>query len=106
MIKHNKLVRDNIPQIIKDNGKECKTRMLGDQEFELELRKKLIEESTELYEASGKEQIIYELADIYEIVEYILIANNIDKRQIDNMRIKKNVSNGSFEDKIFLEYIN
>ena len=106
MKKYNKLVRDNIPKIIKKDGKKCKTRVLKKDEYEIELRKKLIEEASELFEAKNTEEKIYELADIYEIIEYILMINNIDKRKVDTVRIKKNMKNGSFEDKIFLEYIN
>ncbi len=106
MKKYNKLVRDNIPNIIKNDGKECKTRVLNEEEYEIELRKKLIEEATELFKAKNIEEKIYELADIYEIIEYILMVNNIDKRNVDIVRIKKNMKNGSFEDKTFLEYIN
>ena len=106
MKKYDKLVRDNIPEIIKNEGLKCKTRILDDREYEVELRKKLIEEATELYEATNIEDKIYELADIYEIIDYILMTNKIDKREIDNARVKKNMKSGGFEDKIFLEYIN
>jgi len=103
---YNKLVRDNIPKIIEKDGKKFKSRILNDEEYELELRRKLIEEATELSEAKTEEEKIYELADIYEIIEYILMVNNIDKRKVDTIRIKKNMKNGSFEDKIFLEQVN
>ena len=106
MKKYNKLVRDNIPRIIKNDGLESKTRILNEEEYEVELRKKLVEEATELSEATNIEEKIYELADIYEIIEYILMTNKIDKRQVDIMRIKKNMKKGSFEDRVFLEYIN
>ncbi len=106
MIKYNKLVRDNIPGIIQNDGKECKTRILDDHEYEVELRKKLIEEATELFEAKNIEEKIYELADIYEIIEYVLMVNNIDKRNVDIMRIKKNMKNGGFENKTYLEQVN
>ena len=106
MKKYNKLVRDNIPRIIKNDGLEFKTRILNEEEYEVELRKKLVEEATELSEATNIEEKIYELADIYEIIEYILMTNKIDKRQVDIMRIKKNMKKGSFEDRVFLEYIN
>lgn len=105
MIRYNKLVRDNIPKIIENEGKKFKTRILDDKEYELELRKKLIEEAKELFEAKSIEEIINELADIYEIIEYLLIVNKIDKRSIDVSRFKKNMKNGSFEDKIFLEHV-
>lgn len=104
MKKYNKLVRDNIPSILDNEGKEYKIRILGEEEFELELRRKLIEEATELFEAKNVEDIIYELADIYDIIEYVLMVNKIDKREVDKTRIKKNMKNGSFDDKVFLEH--
>lgn len=103
---YNKLVRDNIPKIIENDGKKLKSRILNDEDYEVELRKKLIEEATELFEAKTEEEKISELADIYEIIEYVLMVNKIDKRKVDIMRIKKNMKNGSFEDKIFLEQVN
>jgi len=106
MIKYNKLVRDNVPSIIEEANKVCKVRTLNDSEYELELRKKLIEESTELLNAKDKTETITELADVYEVIEYILMTNKISKLEVDNVRIKKNMKKGSFEDKIFLEYIN
>ena len=106
MIVYNKLVRDNIPEMIENEGKKFKTRILKDAEYELELRKKLIEEAKELYEAESIERKIYELADIYEIIEYVLLVNNIDKRSVDMYRVKKNMKNGSFDEKIFLEHVN
>ncbi len=106
MEKYNKLVRDNIPNILDIEGKEYKTRILSEEEYELELRKKIIEEATELSKAESIEEIIYELADIYELIEYVLMVNKIDKRKIDITRIKKNMKNGGFDDKVFLEHVN
>lgn len=103
---YNKLVRDNIPEIIKESGLTAKTRILNEKEYEQELRNKLIEEATELSVAKDIKEKIYELADIYEIIEYILMTNKIDKRDVDLVRIKKNMKNGSFENKIFLEHVN
>ena len=40
----NKLVRDNIPDIIHNNGKKAITRILSDEEYKQELEKKLYEE--------------------------------------------------------------
>ena len=40
----NKLVRDKIPEKIKNNGEVPYTRVLSDEEFRIELEKKLLEE--------------------------------------------------------------
>jgi predicted house-cleaning noncanonical NTP pyrophosphatase (MazG superfamily) len=62
-MKHNKLVRDNIPAMVARSGEQPITRTLNVEEFQLELRRKLQEEVNEFYETSR----IEELADILEI---------------------------------------
>ena len=44
---HNKLVRDKIPQIIEQTGKSFHIRTLDNQEYRVELKKKLNEEIKE-----------------------------------------------------------
>jgi predicted house-cleaning noncanonical NTP pyrophosphatase (MazG superfamily) len=39
---YNKLVRDRIPEIIKSSGKLCKIRILHEDEYVRELRKKYL----------------------------------------------------------------
>ena len=77
----NKLVSDNIPNIIKENGEVPITRILTDEEYKKELEKKLDEELQEVLEATGKDRI-EELADILktekkQIVEAMLSTNSI-----------------------------
>jgi len=48
---YNKLVRDLIPQVIKSTGKECRTRILNEEEYKKELVIKLKEESEEYFSA-------------------------------------------------------
>ena len=62
---YNKLVRDNIPSIIKGNGATPITRILNEEEYKKELEKKLYEEYNEVLEASGEDRI-EELADMIE----------------------------------------
>jgi predicted house-cleaning noncanonical NTP pyrophosphatase (MazG superfamily) len=63
---YNKLVRDNIPNIIKSKGETPVTRILSEDEYKNELEKKLYEEYKEVIEASGSDRI-EELADMLEI---------------------------------------
>ena len=65
---YNKLVRDNIPNIIKEKGEEPITRILSDEEYKKELEKKLNEEYQEVLEANGSERV-EELADILEVIK-------------------------------------
>ena len=67
---HQKLIRDKIPEVIKASGDEGKIRILGEKEYEKELKKKLVEESKEVSEAP-KEEILNELADVLELVKSI-----------------------------------
>lgn len=39
-INHNKLIRDNIPDIIEKAGKKCQIHYLEDPQYEVELKKK------------------------------------------------------------------
>lgn len=102
---YNKLVRDNIPQIIVKSGKTFKIKILEEKEFLLELKKKLVEESNELLKTTSKEDMIKELADIYEVLDYILIEHKIDLLEVKKKRIQKNMTNGGFDERIYLEYV-
>ena len=102
---HNKLVRDNIPQIIVKSGKSFKIKILDQKNYQIELKKKLIEESSELLKTTSKSEMINELADIYEVLDYILIENKIDLLEVKKRRVQKNMTNGGFDEKIYLEYV-
>ena len=96
---YNKLVRDNIPEIMVQNGASPVTRILNDDEYLEELNRKLQEEVLE-YLNSGD---IEELADIEEVLLAILEIKNISKDMFENIRTQKVLKRGSFKKKIFLE---
>ncbi len=94
----NKLVRDNIPLICKENGQKTETKVLNDEEYTLALHEKLKEEVAE-YFTSGE---IEELADIVEVAE--ALADNQGSSLEEVMKIKQNKQNknGAFRDRVFL----
>ena len=96
---YNKLVRDNIPEIMIKNGAVPVTRILNDEEYLNELNKKLQEELNE-YLNDGN---VLELADLEEVLLAILKVKNITKEEFDNIRIEKVNKRGAFDKKIFLE---
>lgn len=101
---YNKLVRDNIIDIIlSDNGKPV-FKTLNDDDFRIALKNKVIEESQELLLANTKDDVINELSDIIELIEAISKNYNIDKDELINKKENKKLKRGGFDKKIFLEY--
>ncbi len=96
---YNKLVRDKIPDIIKAEGKSVKIKKLNNEEYRIELNKKLQEEVQEYLEDNNVE----ELADIVEVVYGILNSMDVTIQDFENVRKSKVAKRGAFKDKIFLE---
>lgn len=96
-----KLVRDKIPQIIKDDNGIPKTHIATDEEYWNELKKKLVEEVDEFLEDNN----IEELADIQEVLYAIYKVKGFSKEEVEDVRFKKATKRGIFEDKIILEKI-
>ena len=62
------MVRDNIPNIIKNNDGEPYVRILNDVEYKKELEKKLYEEYNEVINSNKSEDRIEELADMIDFI--------------------------------------
>lgn len=102
MKTYNKLVRDKIPEIIKNNGaKAVNTRILNDKEYLDSLNTKLVEELNE-YLSSGE---IEELADLEEVLRAILDAKKVTYSEFEKIRQNKVNKRGAFKSKIFLESV-
>ena len=93
-----KLVRDNIPDIIKRNGGTCATRILTDAEYLQALDAKLDEEIAEYHESHSVE----ELADLLEVIYAVAAARGYTAEALDNVRSEKAAQRGRFEKRIFL----
>ena len=96
----NKLVRDNIPDIISRKGGRAKIKILEDKEYQKELIKKLKEETKEFEEDNNKE----ELADIYEVFIAILKTADTNIEEISHIAEIKRKKNGAFKNRIYMEY--
>lgn len=101
MRTYNKLVRDNIPDIIRKNGEIPHTSILDDEAYLQELKTKLIEETNEFIDSEE----LMELADILEVVEYLAKAKGSNLDEVLKLKEEKAGQNGAFEKKIFLEYV-
>ena len=102
---YNKLIRDKIPDIIEKDGCSYKTRTLRQKEYKQELLKKLVEEANETLETNGsKKELVKEIGDVQEIINYIIQTFNLDTKEIEKIRKKRKTSRGVFDKKLFLEY--
>lgn len=78
-----KLVRDNIPQIIKDDGKTPIVRILKGGEKDSALRQKLAEESGEVLAAKSVDDLERELADVQEVLRALAAEHGITLEKIE-----------------------
>lgn len=101
---YNKLVRDNIPNIIKEKGENPITRILNDEEYKKELEIKLNEEYREVLEATGIDRV-EELADMLEIIRALAKLENRSLNDLIRIADEKSLKRGAFEEKIFLEKV-
>lgn len=99
---YNKLIRDKIPEIISESGEKPTVKVLNKKQFKEALRKKLVKESVELSCANNKKEIVNELADITELIDWICREYRLDKNSLKKHRIEKNKKRGSFRSKLFL----
>ena len=102
---YNKLVRDKIPNIIKNNGGEPYTRILSNDEYIENLKKKLIEECNEVVSAKTKEDTLEELADTFEVVRSLAKALGYSYENLIDAVENKATKRGGFNKKIFLEKV-
>lgn len=98
---HNKLVRDKIPDIIKNTGKVPHCHILSDEEYLSELDRKLNEECAE-YQA---DKSIEELADMLEVMYAIAEVRGYSVAELEKIRAEKAEKRGGFKQKIYLESV-
>lgn len=92
-----KLVRDKIPDIISWSGKIPIVEILSDEDYLIELNKKLNEEVAEYHEDNS----IEELADILEVLIAICEAKGYSMDDLLTWRYLKKFERGGFADRIF-----
>ncbi|MFE7132429.1 hypothetical protein ACFVIM_16380 [Streptomyces sp. NPDC057638] len=97
--EYGKLVRDRIPQIIRENGSDPVTYIAGPEEYRNRLRDKLGEEIAEFL-AADDAKAPEELADVLEVVHAIAADLGIDTHQLEKIREDKANKRGGFAGRI------
>ena len=102
MTAYNKLVRDRIPKIIENSKLIAVTRRLDTREYVQALKSKLLEEATELVQASTKLETTAEAADIIEVLEALCRAQGIQMSDVAAMQEEKRAQRGGFDCRVYL----
>lgn len=102
MPTYNKLVRDFIPQVIKNTGKKFSTRILDETEYIEHLKKKAFEELEEYVNTDKNKDSIEELADLLEIIHALAEYHGSSIAEVEEVRKQKAEKRGGFKEKIFL----
>jgi predicted house-cleaning noncanonical NTP pyrophosphatase (MazG superfamily) len=96
--RNEKLVRDRIPQIMQDAGKDPETRVASQEEHAALLHAKLYEEAGE-YVASGDPS---ELADLLEVIHALAALHDLTPTELEQQRSAKVETRGAFTHRLVL----
>lgn len=98
---YDKLVRDNIPEIIEGSGKKCDVEVVSDDVALDYLYMKLKEETKELLEDKNLEEI----ADVMEVLFAIASKYGYSEEDVLSKRNEKKNDRGGFDDNLVLKNV-
>lgn len=94
--KQEKLWRDKLPELMHKQGSIIHIKELNNIEFDHELRIKLLEEAEEVKAAQTTDELIQELADLYEVIDTLTHLHGVTKEAIFAAQEKKRNDRGGF----------
>ena len=95
---YNKLVRDKIPEIIRESGRQCEFKSLEGEAVLDALKEKLIEKAAVFSERPSED----ELSDIYELLDTIVEKFDFEPMHIDYLKMQNRERKGSYSENTFL----
>lgn len=96
------LVRDAVPKMLREQGREMKFRQVADAEYPHVLKRKLVETAERLEDAEfGLEQ--EEIADLLELLETLINVRKYDKESLRSIKEGKWRKRGGFQKGYLLE---
>lgn len=101
-IYYKKLIRDNIPEKIKESGGKYLCNILSSKDFKKELLKKVEEEACGIKSSRNKKEIVSEVGDTLDVIDMIKKVFKISNTEIVSSRKKEFNKKGGFEKRLFL----
>jgi predicted house-cleaning noncanonical NTP pyrophosphatase (MazG superfamily) len=104
MVKHNKLVRDKLPEILKEKGIVFRINSdeMSDGHFMFKLIEKFTEEYNEVMTSLSKGSRIEELTDLVEVIYAMVEFGGYTIEEFEALRLKKKEERGGFSKRILL----
>ena len=103
VFKQEKLWRDKMIAKAESQGSVLHWRRLNDADYDKQLRLKLLEEADEVRVAQSRDELMGELADIYEVFSSLCILRNFSKEEIIAIQEKKRAERGGFDERKFVD---
>lgn len=98
-MKYNKLVRDKIPEFIRNKGGSPVAHVAGEAEYWEKLKEKLAEEVKEFLADESSE----EMADLLEVIDAIFKYKGFTREAVEDIRERKAIERGRFNERIILD---
>lgn len=95
-----KLIRDGLPQMMRDQGLTVFCHRLGDAEFLAALKAKLLEEAEEVAVATD-DDLLEELADVSEVLMALTAAAGLSPEAVEAARLAKRAQRGGFDGRVY-----
>ena len=99
--KVDKLIRDNIPDVLRLRGISVDERVMETDEYIQRLKEKLVEEGREVLTANSLSEIEEELADVMEVFHSLVSVLGVSFEEVEKKRIAKGEVSGRFERRIY-----
>ena len=103
-MQYHKLIRDRIPAIIAETGRQCRITVLTEPAFRAALLAKLVEEAQEV-QAATSEELLTELADVLEVFDTIMATHGLTLAQVQAVQQQRHQTRGGFESRLQLDWV-
>lgn len=94
-----------MPRLLASKGIQLNYKILDQKSYRLELKKKLLEESQEVFLSLTLEEVAEELGDVLEVVRALSSAYGISFEQIEGARLKKKEKRGTFQGRVYCKTV-
>lgn len=101
---YQKLIRDKILDHMLSQGEQPKHHILNDHDYLLELKKKILEEGSEIA-LDDHDKLLSELADLQEVLDCMIAAIGENSQAVKAVQDKKNSKLGSFGKRVFIDTV-